>query len=115
MHHLASTLAATLIASTALAQEINVYSYRQPELVAPLFDAFSEETGIKVNVTFLNKGMAEKLKAEGSRSPADLIFTTDISRLYALVEEGLTQPVDSSALNANIPAARSFSCATRPA
>jgi iron(III) transport system substrate-binding protein len=99
-------LTATLFTATsALAQEVNVYSYRQPELVKPLFDAFTNETGIKVNMAFLKKGMIEKLKAEGKRTPADLIFTVDISRLSAVVEAGLTQPVQSNTLTANIPAA----------
>ncbi|MFW2587587.1 Fe(3+) ABC transporter substrate-binding protein [Sagittula sp. SSi028] len=99
----ALTLAA--IAAPALAQEVNVYSYRQPELLAPLTDAFTEETGIKVNVAFLEKGMVERLQAEGARSPADLVFTVDISRLNAVVEAGLTQPVTSDVLTENVPAA----------
>lgn len=104
------TIAASLIAATALtpvaasADEVNVYSYRQPELLAPLTDAFTEETGIAVNVAFLNKGMIERLEAEGKRSPADLIFTVDISRLAGVVDAGLTQPVESETLEANIPA-----------
>ncbi len=98
----AATLALT--ASTAFAQDVNVYSYRQPDLVKPLFEAFTKETGIRVNVAFLNKGMIEKLRAEGDRSPADLILTVDISRLNAVVEAGLTQKVSSDILNANIPA-----------
>ncbi|WP_206169616.1 Fe(3+) ABC transporter substrate-binding protein [Tropicibacter alexandrii] len=98
------TTALTLAAAPALAQEVNLYSYRQPELLAPLTDAFTEETGIKVNVAFLEKGMVERLKAEGRRSPADLIFTVDISRLAAAVEAGVTQPVDSEALRENVPA-----------
>ncbi len=104
-----STLAALLALTTALpamAQEVNVYSYRQPELIQPLMDAFTEETGIAVNVAFLNKGMNERLEAEGgARSPADLIFTVDISRLASAVEAGLTQPVQSDVLEANIPPA----------
>ncbi|MGB0798604.1 MAG: iron ABC transporter substrate-binding protein, partial [Planktomarina sp.] len=89
---------AGLMAAPALADEVNVYSYRQPELIAPLTDAFTEQTGIKVNVAFLDRGMVERLKAEGRRSPADLVFTVDISRLNAIVEAGLTQPVDSDDL-----------------
>ncbi len=100
----ASILAATLIPAAASADEVNVYSYRQPELIQPLTDAFTEETGIAVNVAFLNKGMIERLEAEGQRSPADLIFTVDISRLAGVVDAGLTQPVESETLNANIPA-----------
>ena len=93
-----------LLAAPAVADEVNVYSYRQPELIKPLTDAFTEKTGIAVNTVFLSKGMVERLKAEGDRSPADLIFTVDISRLAGVVNEGLTQSVTSEALNANIPA-----------
>ncbi|WP_136637531.1 Fe(3+) ABC transporter substrate-binding protein [Pseudooceanicola onchidii] len=96
---------AALTALPAMAQEVNLYSYRQPELLAPLTDAFTEETGIKVNVAHLEKGMVERLQAEGDRSPADLVFTVDISRLSAVVEAGLTQPVTSDVLTANVPAA----------
>ncbi|MBP0481029.1 Fe(3+) ABC transporter substrate-binding protein [Sagittula salina] len=93
-----------LIAAPALAQEVNVYSYRQPELLAPLTEAFTEATGIKVNVAFLEKGMVERLQAEGSRSPADLMFTVDVARLAALVEAGVTQPVSSEVLEQHVPA-----------
>jgi len=98
----ATTLLA--IAAPAIADEVNVYSSRQPYLVEPLFDAFTSETGITVNVSFLKKGMVEKLKAEGKRSPADLVMTTDISRLNGVVEAGVTQSVQSDTLTANIPA-----------
>lgn len=92
------------ISATAALADVNVYSYRQPELVAPLFDAFTEETGIKVNTVFLNKGMLERLQAEGDRSPADLIMTVDISRLSELAKAGVTQPVTSEVLTGAIPA-----------
>ncbi len=85
------------------AAEVNVYSYRQPELVKPLFDAFTAKTGIKVNVAFLNKGMIEKLVAEGKRSPADVVLTVDVARLEAVVRAGVTQPVVSKILDQNIP------------
>ncbi len=101
---LSATLIAATIAAPSFADEVNIYSYRQPELIQPLIDGFTEETGINVNIAFLNKGMTERLKAEGSRSPADLVLTTDISRLAAVVTAGLTQPVNSDILNTNIPA-----------
>ena len=44
----------------------------------PLLDAFTKETGIKVNMVYLKKGMQERLKAEGANSPADLVLTSDI-------------------------------------
>lgn len=96
--------AAAATALPALADEVNIYSYRQPELIKPLTDAFTEETGIKVNVAFLAKGMVERLQAEGDRSPADVVLTVDISRLAAVVNAGLTQPVESDVLDANVPA-----------
>ena len=99
-----TTLALSGIALPLLAQEVNVYSHRQPELIQPLVDAFTAETGITVNVAFVEKGMAERLEAEGARSPADLVLTVDIARLQQIVDAGLTQPVDSAVLQANIPA-----------
>jgi iron(III) transport system substrate-binding protein len=99
-----STLALLACSVPALAQEINVYSHRQPELIQPLVDAFTAETGIAVNVAFVDKGMAERLQAEGDRSPADLVLTVDIARLMQIVEAGVTQPVQSDILEANIPA-----------
>lgn len=99
-----ATLGVALAALPAIADEVNVYSYRQPELIKPLTDAFTAETGIDVNVAYLKKGMIEKLQAEGDRSPADLVFTVDISRLNAVVEAGLTQAVESDTLAANVPA-----------
>ncbi len=97
----ASALA--LAAGSALAADVNVYSYRQPELLAPLTDAFTAQTGINVNVVFLETGLVERLQAEGDRSPADLVMTVDISRLAGLVEAGVTQPVTSPVIEGNIP------------
>ena len=106
-----SVIRRTLIAATLMtpaaamaAEEVNLYSYRQPELIQPLLDAFTEETRITTNVAFLNKGMVERLVAEGDRSPADVILTVDISRLADAVSAGVTQPVESEALTANVPA-----------
>jgi iron(III) transport system substrate-binding protein len=95
--------AAVAVAAPAMAQEVNLYSYRQPELLEPLTDAFTKQTGIDVNVAFLKSGLVERLNAEGDRTPADLVLTVDISRLSAIVDAGLTQPVESETLNANVP------------
>ncbi len=86
------------------AEEVNVYSYRQPFLVEPMFDAFTAETGIKVNVKFAKQGIAEKLQQEGEYSPADVVLTTDISRLVELTDKSLVQSVNSDVLTQNIPA-----------
>ena len=94
-----------LLASSAVWAdgEVNVYSYRQPFLVEPLFDAFTKETGIDVNVVFDDKGLIERLKQEGRNSPADLIVTVDIGRLQEAVDAGVTQAVSDAVLEQNIP------------
>ncbi|WP_372521318.1 Fe(3+) ABC transporter substrate-binding protein [Salipiger bermudensis] len=96
--------AAVLAAAPVVAEEVNVYSYRQPELLQPLLDAFTKETGIEVNMAYLAKGMVERLQAEGDRTPADLVFTVDISRLAAVVDAGVTQPVTTDYLQEHVPA-----------
>ncbi|GHE95223.1 Fe(3+) ABC transporter substrate-binding protein [Thalassotalea profundi] len=86
------------------ADEVNVYSYRQANLVKPLFDVFTKQTGIKVNVVFAKNGMAERLAREGEHSPADILLTTDISRLVELQDKQLLQPVKSIVLETHVPA-----------
>lgn len=102
---LIATTALTASALPVLADEVNIYSHRQPELLQPLIDAFTKETGTTVNVAFVDKGMVERLVAEGDRSPADLILTVDIARLSEVVNAGVTQAVSSPVLEENIPAA----------
>ena len=98
-------LIAMLFASPALADEVNIYSHRQPELIQPLMDQFTAETGIDVNIAFVDKGMVERLKAEGNRSPADLVLTVDIGRMEELVEADVLQAAEDPVLAANIPPA----------
>ena len=96
-------LATATLASPALA-DVNIYTTRQPELIQPVIDAFTAETGIAVNLAFVEDGIVERLKAEGARSPADLVMTVDIANLQQIVDAGVIQPVDSAILNAAIPA-----------
>ena len=96
-------LALSLSAGAAKAAEVNVYSYRQPDLIAPLLDRFTEETGIETNVLFLDKGLVERIRAEGANSPADVIMTVDIGRLTDAAEAGVTQAVESEAIAKNVP------------
>ena len=79
--------------------DVNVYSYRQAYLIDPVFDAFSEQTGIKVNTIFAKKGLIERLRREGRNSPADLLVTTDSGPLDLAMTGGLTQAVESDLLN----------------
>jgi iron(III) transport system substrate-binding protein len=100
----AAALAAVLLAAPAAAQELNLYTTREPNLIQPLIDAFTKSTGIKVNSIFMRDGLAERVAAEGQRSPADLLMAVDVGALIDLVDKGLTQPVSSATLERAIPA-----------
>ena len=94
----------SLSVSTASADgEVNVYTYRETKLIQPLFDAFTKDTGIKVNVVSASSGLEQRMKAEGASSPADVLLTVDIGRIDEAVQAGVTQPVVSEALETIIP------------
>ena len=95
--------AACGVALPALA-DVTIYTTRQPELIEPVMDAFTEKTGIAVNLAFVNEGLIERLKAEGARSPADLVMTVDIANMQRVVDSGTVQPVDDAALLDAVPA-----------
>ena len=98
--------AAVILQTGALAagaEELNLYTTREPKLVEPLLEAFTTETGIDVNTIFLKDGMPERVEQEGEASPADVLMTVDIGNLVDLVDRGLTQPVDSAVLAEAIP------------
>ena len=84
-------------------KEVNLYSYRQPFLMKPILDSFTDQTGIKVKMVYAKKGMLEKIKAAGANNPADVVLTVDIGRLNALREADLLEPVRSAILETNIP------------
>ena len=86
-----------------MAKEINIYSHRQPFLINPFLELFTQETGIKTNVVYSKKGLAQRLKAEGENSPADIILTVDIGRLYVYDDLDLLLPIESKKLINNIP------------
>lgn len=85
------------------AEEVNIYTLRQPELLQPILDGFSKETGIKVNATWVKDGILARLQAEGDKSPADAILTVDVSRLSEISKAGLLKPVNNEAINAKVP------------
>jgi iron(III) transport system substrate-binding protein len=95
-------LAATLPAQAA--EEVTIYTTREPGLIKPLLTAFSMRSGIQVNTVFVKDGLLERVKAEGTRSPADVLMTVDVGNLLDLVEGGVTQPVKSAELESAIPA-----------
>lgn len=91
-------------AASQASKPVTLYTTREPGLVQPLLDAFTRDTGIKVDTVFVRDGLPERLRAEGERSPADVLMTVDTGNLFDLVESGQTQAIVSDVLNAAIPA-----------
>lgn len=83
---------------------VNVYTYRQPALINPLFEAFTAKTGIEVRAVFADNGLVERLAQEGRNSPADLLLTADAGRLVEAAGRGLAQPVNDPAILDKVPA-----------
>ena len=104
LSRLAPLALAAVLATPALAEEVNVYTTREPGLFAPLAAAFTAETGIKVNTVFVKDGLAERVAAEGAASPADVLMTVDVGNLVELVDKGVTKPFKSAAVEAAVPA-----------
>jgi iron(III) transport system substrate-binding protein len=96
-------VAAAIAGGQALAEEVNIYTTREPGLTQPLLDTFSKETGIETNTVFVESGIAERLEAEGANSPADIVMVVDYGMLIDMVERGLTQAVESGVLKAAVP------------
>jgi len=89
----------------AQAAEVVVYSARNEQLIKPLFDAYTKQTGVRVKFITDKEGpLLARLKAEGRNTPADLFLTVDAGNLWQAAQEGLLKPVDSKTLQANIPA-----------
>ncbi len=94
-----------LVINVAQAEQVVVYSARIEELIKPMFDAFTRETGIQVKFTTDKEGaLLARLKAEGKRTPADVLITADAGNLWEAARAGLLKSVSSSILEANIPA-----------
>lgn len=95
---LAAMMATSTAPALAQSNEVNVYSYREPGLIQPLLDKFTEATGVKANVLFAGDGLLERVAAEGELSPADVVLTVDIGNLVGAKEQGLTQPITTPAI-----------------
>lgn len=102
------TTALTLSLATALpalAQEVNVYSSRHYDTDLALYEAFTAQTGIRVNlIEGEGPQLIERIQSEGANSPADLFITVDGGRLHLAVQAGILQPVESAVLEARVPA-----------
>ncbi len=98
-----SAMGLSMFPAAHAAEEVNVYSLRQPFLIEPMFKRFTEETGIRVNTLFSQSGLVERIKHEGRNTPADLLLTVDVGRIQDAVDADIAQPIESAVLDANIP------------
>jgi iron(III) transport system substrate-binding protein len=101
----AGVMAAGLPTLASAQGEVNLYTYREQKLIQPLLDAFTKDTGIKVNVVSASSGLEQRIKTEGANSPADVLLTVDIGRLEDAVQAGITQPIKSDVIEKTVPAA----------
>jgi iron(III) transport system substrate-binding protein len=106
--NLAAQLAALLFAAAALpalAEEVVVYSARNEQLIKPLFDAYTRDTGVQIKFITDKEGpLMERLKAEGKNTPADMLLTVDAGNLWQAANENLLRPIESKLLQASVPA-----------
>jgi len=94
----------TLLGPAAVADTLVVYSARNEQLIKPIFDAYTKETGVEIKFTTGDAAvLIERLAAEGRNSPADILMTVDAGELWNAAQRGLLRPVQSRALARNIP------------
>jgi iron(III) transport system substrate-binding protein len=93
------------LAPALAAEEVNVYSARHYDTDVALYEQFTEETGIDINLIEGNEDeLIERLKAEGPNSPADVLITVDAGRLWRADQAGVLQPISSAVLEERVPA-----------
>jgi len=92
------------LSSFSFADTVNVYSFRQPFLIEPILESFTQETGIRAKVIFAKKGLIQRIKREGKLSPADVVLTSNFSKLLQLKTDGLTQAANTNGdIENNVP------------
>ncbi len=97
-------LAAAIVAPPVFANEVTVYSARIESLIKPLFDEFTQDTGVSVKFVTGQEGpLLERLKAEGQNTQADVLLTVDAGNLWQAEQQGLLKAIKSASLDANVP------------
>ena len=94
-----------LFGNTLMTSEVNVYTSRHYDSDDALYEEFTKETGIDINI-ISGKGSAllERIKSEGKNSPADIFFTVDAGNLWKVQKEGLFQSIKSKKILSSVPA-----------
>ncbi|WP_185267700.1 extracellular solute-binding protein [Halopseudomonas xiamenensis] len=101
----ALSLALTAFTGVAQAKELVVYSSRQDHLIKPVFDMYTEKTGVQINfITDREAPLMARLRAEGANTPADMFMTVDAGNLWQAEEQDLFREVKSETIEQNIPA-----------
>lgn len=92
-------------AAPEIAGDVNVYSSRHYDTDLALYDDFTEQTGIRVNLIEAGAdALIERIVSEGDYSPADILITVDAGRLWRAEEAGILDSVNSDVLESRIPA-----------
>ena len=101
----AATAVAALLSPAAQADTVTVYSARNEQLLKPLLDRYSKETGTEIRLLTANEGaLLARLKAEGASTPADLLITVDAGNLWLAAQQEQLRALNSPVLQKNIPA-----------
>ncbi len=99
------TVSSITAVQAATDELVTVYSSRKEHLIKPLFEAFTKDTGIKVEyLTGKGGALIERLKLEGTNTKADMFMTVDAGNLWYAGSQDLFQGVQTDTLKSNIPA-----------
>ncbi|GLQ33133.1 extracellular solute-binding protein [Litoribrevibacter albus] len=97
--------ASTEVTKPAEPVTLTVYSARKEHLIKPLFDLYTEKTGVQIQyITDKASPLLSRLKSEGENTPADMLITVDAGNLWKAAEDGVLRSVDSQTLETNVPA-----------
>jgi len=98
------SLVLTALVSPVWAEEVVVYSARAEQLIKPLFDAYTRDTGVQIKFITGGEGpLMERLKSEGQNTPADILLTVDAGNLWQASNLELLRPISSKTLQDNVP------------
>ena len=88
----------------SIAENLNIYTHRQPALLEPILEAYTEKTGTTFSTVYAPKGLVQRLQSEGDATPADMVITVDINRVHELSETGLLASLSSTKIKNQVPA-----------
>ena len=87
----------------SIAENLNIYTHRQPALLEPILEAYTKKTGTTFSTVYAPKGLVQRLQSEGDATPADMVITVDINRVHELSETGLLASLSSTKIKNQVP------------